>query len=189
MDRVLVVSGTEKGHRFFAELMAAHGDYRLRGAGSGAEARRILAEDSFDQVIVNAPLPDEFGHDLALRAAEATAAGVILVVRGELADEVAARVEDFGVFVIAKPISRALFYQALRLTQAAHKRVMGLRTENEKLQVKIEEIRLVDRAKCVLIQVLGFTESEAHHYIEKQAMDLRLPRREIAERILRTYES
>ena len=121
--------------------------------------------------------------------AQQSAAGVLLIVKGALADEVSARVEDFGVFVLPKPISRALFFQAVKLAQAAHLRMMGLRSENEQLQVKIAEIRLIDRAKCVLIQYQNMTEQQAHRYIEKQAMDLRMTRREIAEEILKTYES
>ena len=31
------------------------------------------------------------------------------------------------------------------------------------------------------------TEAEAHRYIEKQAMDLRLSRKEVAENIIHTY--
>ena len=58
-----------------------------------------------------------------------------------------------------------------------------------KLQKKIEEIRLVDRAKCVLIQYLNMTEAEAHRYIEKQAMDMRKTKKTIAENILNTYDS
>ena len=50
-------------------------------------------------------------------------------------------------------------------------------------------MRLVDRAKCTLVQYLGFTEAQAHRYLEKQAMDMRMTRREVAEEILRTYET
>ena len=66
---------------------------------------------------------------------------------------------------------------------------MVLQRENVKLQQKIEEIRLVDRAKCCLIQYLNMTEAQAHRHIEKQAMDTRRTRREVAEGILQTYES
>ena len=65
---------------------------------------------------------------------------------------------------------------------------MGLRNENFKLQSKIEEIRLVNRAKCVLIQYLKLTEPQAHRYIEKQAMDTRQTKKDVAEKILKTYE-
>ena len=83
---------------------------------------------------------------------------VLLLVKNELVDDVSVRVEDFGVFVLGKPLSRPLFYQALKLAQSAHKRMMGLRQENQRLQNRIEEIRRIDRAKCVLIQSLGMTE-------------------------------
>ncbi|MPN40452.1 hypothetical protein SDC9_187989 [bioreactor metagenome] len=66
--------------------------------------------------------------------------------------------------------------------------MMGLQKENRKLQTTIEEIRLIDRAKCALIQCLLMTEPQAHRYLEKQAMDLRLTKREVAENILKTYE-
>ena len=56
-------------------------------------------------------------------------------------------------------------------------------------QKKIEEIRVVNRAKLILIQVLKMTENQAQHYIEKQSMDLRQSRLVTAENILRTYES
>ena len=65
---------------------------------------------------------------------------------------------------------------------------MNLENENQKLQKKIEEIRIVDRAKLILIQVLKMTEPQAQRYIEKQSMDLRQTRLTTAENILRTYE-
>ena len=52
---------------------------------------------------------------------------------------------------------------------------------------KMEEIRLVNRAKWLLIEKLTMTESDAHRYIEKQAMDQCVSRREIAKGIIQTY--
>ena len=66
---------------------------------------------------------------------------------------------------------------------------LGKISVNIKLeQSKIEEIRLVDRAKCMLIQYLSMTESQAHRYIEKQAMDRRVTRGEVARSILGLYD-
>ncbi len=63
---------------------------------------------------------------------------------GEIADSVAEKVEDDGVFVVPKPLSRVLFMQALRMTRAARSRLSGLQNENRRLQKRIEDIRLVD---------------------------------------------
>ena len=48
----------------------------------------------------------------------------------------------------------------------------------------MEEIRLVNRAKWLLIEQLKMTEAEAHRHIEKQAMDRCVTRRAVAEDIL-----
>ncbi len=169
-------------------LLAARHMQQYTAAKSGAEARRMLLDGSFDLVVINAPLSDEFGHELASWASQTSTAGVLLLVRSELADDLSARVEDDGVFVVPKPVNRPFFYQALKLVAASRRRMLSLEQQNIKLQQKIEEIRLVDRAKCILIEVLKLSEGQAHRYIEKQAMDMRITRREVAENILKTYE-
>ena len=188
MNRTLVVSSSAAGAQLVQELLPARDYSPVVVAGGGAEARRFCAESDFDLVIINAPLSDEFGHDLAVNVASQSAAGVVILVKNERADEVAARVETAGVFVIPKPVSRPFFFQAMRLVDVSHRRMLGLQRENRRLRTSIEEIRLIDRAKCALIQCLLMSEPHAHRYIEKQAMDLRCPKRQIAENILKTYE-
>jgi len=51
----------------------------------------------------------------------------------------------------------------------------------------MEEVRLISRAKCVLIQYLNMNEAQAHKYIERQAMDMRIAKKAVAENILNTY--
>ena len=56
------------------------------------------------------------------------------------------------------------------------------------LEEKMREIKIVNRAKWTLINSLNMSEDDAHRYIEKQAMDRCVSKREIAEEILRTYK-
>ncbi len=67
-------------------------------------------------------------------------------------------------------------------------RIVGLKEENRDLNKKLEDLKIIDRAKIALIQRLGYTESEAHKHIERQAMNLRVSKREVAVSILKTYE-
>ena len=67
-------------------------------------------------------------------------------------------------------------------------RLRGLEKKNATIEEKMEEIRLVNRAKWLLIGELNMTEQEAHRYIEKQAMDRCVTKRAIAEQILSTYK-
>ena len=189
MESVLIISSSDKSLNFLFDLLKATSYSQITIAKSGGEARRLVNQNDYDIVIINTPLSDEFGHELALSVTEKSNSGIILMVRNEIADDISAKVEKFGVFVVAKPISLPFFHQALKLVSASRQRMMGLETKNIALKSKIEEIRLVDRAKCVLIQYLNMTEPQAHRYIEKQAMDMRQTKREIAQCILKTYET
>ncbi len=186
MERILIVSATDKTHETLTKFLASCGvqPSQTVKAFSGSEARRALVDGEFGLILVNAPLPDEFGHELAQDAAQKTIAGVILMVKAEASDAVAGTVEEDGVFVISKPISRALFSQALHMAHATQARLSRLLNENRRLQKRIEDIRFVDRAKCLLIECCSMTEPEAHAYIERQAMDRRLSKRKIAEQII-----
>ncbi len=189
MGRTLIVSQTEKGVAYFTEMLQAASDDSIVASPSCGEARRLLFERDFDLVIINAPLRDESGEQLARHLASKAVSQVILVVKSELFDAVSAVCEDDGVLVVAKPINRAIFWSALKLAKSTQSRLRRMREENSKLKQKIEDIRIVDRAKYILISYLSMSEQEAHRYMEKQAMDMRTSKRAVAEGILTTYES
>lgn len=187
VDSVLIVSNTGSTMGIISDFMQSEKIDRISTAQNGAQARRSISDSDFELIIIDTPLPDEMGDELAVTAAEKTTAGVILIVDHGMVYEIEERVEDFGVFSLSKPTTADFFYQAAKLLCASRRRMQNLENENLRLQKKIEEIRLVDRAKLVLIQVLKMTEPQAQHYIEKQSMDLRQTRQITAENILRTY--
>ena len=186
---VLVVSSGQKINDFLCEVLEPATYSPVVFAKSGGEAGNILITQSFDLIIINAPLSDEFGSDLALKITENSVSAVILIVKSELYDEVSDQVEQFGVLAVSKPTTRAVFMQVLRMSIATLERLRRLEKENKKLSLKLDEIKLVNRAKWVLIEYLKMSEPQAHRYIEKQAMDMRITKREVAESIIRNYES
>lgn len=189
MGRALIVSAGNSANEYLSQHLAALGYVRPMIIPSGAEARRRMLEIDFELIAVNAPLPDEFGHELCMDAMEKTNAGVILLAKATEAEQIAARVGEYGVIVLSKPFSNALFVQVVRMAAAGNHRLARLRAENVRLQEKIAQIRLVSRAKCCLIEKKGMTEADAHRYIEKQAMDTRRGRSEIAQEILDSLDS
>lgn len=189
MDSALIVSYFEKNNQDLCRILAEASVTDITVSSTAAEARRMLIDRDFDLVIVNTPLPDEFGESLARHIAEKRISEVILLVKAELFDEISYRVEEYGIITIAKPIGKTILWNALKIALATHRRIKLIQNENKKLVQKIEDIRVVDRAKCILISQLSFTEPEAHRYIEKQAMDLRMTKRKVAEEILKMYES
>lgn len=188
VESVLLVCSTDKGTAAMVDLLKSTGYPHLHSAKNGMEARRLTAINHYDLIVINAPLTDEFGSELAANLVEATGAGLLLLVKNDMVDEVYHRLERYGVLVVGKPINRAFFYQTLRFIEAANRRVMGLQNQNEKLVNRIEEIRLVDRAKCLLMEQEHLTEAQAHRKLEKDAMDQRKTRRVLAEEIIQKYQ-
>ena len=178
---VLLVSASQKFTQDVLPLLPERSFSPVVKAADVSSARRCLLERSFDLLIINTPLPDEFGTRL-------TQSGVLLLVRAEQYPDVSARVGASGVMTLQKPTNPAIFSSTLRLLCATRERLRRMEQKTATLEEKMEEIRLVNRAKWILIDQLKMTENEAHKFIERQAMDRSVTRRTIAENILATYK-
>ncbi len=185
---VLLVSAAEKFNTATLPLLPSTDYWPVTVVGSVAEARRRLVDTAFDLILVNAPLPDDMGVDFAVEACAESDAGVLLLVRGELYEETFYKVLSSGVITLSKPTSTQTLSHTLRTLCAVRERLRGMRRHQATVEEKIEELRLVNRAKWLLIECLHMTEPEAHSHITRQAMEQRLSKREVAENIIRTYQ-
>lgn len=186
---VLIVSSSQKVNIFLSELLPTDKFSPILTVSTAGEARRLLVDRDIDIVVINSPLSDDFGVELAIEASEDLNCGVLIFVKAELQDNISERVEGCGILTLSKPVSRQLVYQSMNLLVAARQKIKALEEKTSTLQGKMEEIRLVNRAKLLLIEHLKMSEPEAHRYIEKTAMDACVKRRKIAEDIIRTYEN
>ena len=185
--RVLVADSGVKIYDYISQSLPRRDYDPILRAGDAGEARRMLLNAPVDIVIINTPLKDDFGTELALDLADGSA-GVLLLVKNELYDQICYKVEDSGVLTLGKPTSRQGFYSAVKLLTAMTARLSKLEKANHTLQEKMADIRVVNRAKWLLIEHHHMKEQDAHYFIEKQAMDTRLSRREVAENIIRSYD-
>lgn len=186
--RVLIVSASDSITNSIMPLLPMTDYWPVISVRSVSEARRKIVDCEFDIVLINAPLPDDFGMRLAIDICSNSGAGVLLLVKNDLFEEVYAKVVSYGVITLAKPTNMQMVSQNLRILCATRERMRKMEAKQATVEEKIEEIRLVNRAKWLLIESLHMTEPEAHRYIEKQSMDLRISKREVAENIIRTYQ-
>ena len=185
---ILVVSPAEKFNTAIKSMLPEAEFTPIKFAKSVGEAKRKILDRDFDIVLINSPLPDEFGMRLAIDLCSESAMGTLLFVRSELYDDIYSKVTDYGVLTISKPTSAAIIMQSIRLLCGTRERLRRMEKKTASVEEKIEEIRLVNRAKWILIDELKMTETDAHRYIEKQAMDRCVTRREIAKGIIQTYK-
>ncbi len=184
---VLVVSQTDKLYEFFKKILPQNQFSPILSVHSGGEARRFLVNRPVDIVVINAPLKDVSCTDLAINLSQDFSVGVLLMVKSEVYDQVTYQVEDYGVLTMSRPCTSKEIFQSMKLLMATQARLRKLERKTANLEEKMEEIRLVNRAKGLLMDNLKMTEAEAHRYIEKAAMDNCEKKSVIAKNLIKTY--
>ena len=138
-------------------------------------------------VIVNAPLEKEFGLELAVNALT-YGCGVIITAPQKICGDIASKIGNRDIFILPKPFNHITLLQTIRFVALTKINNDFLKTEKEQLESKLRETKLIDRAKCVLVEYLRISEKDAHRQIQKRAMDMRTTQAEIAKDIIKTYE-
>lgn len=184
---VLVVSTGEKLNAALRSMLPEARYDPVLFVSSLSAARRHIGAHAFDHVIINSPLPDGDGSRFAMDVSSAPGSVVLLLIRAEQLPDLSAKVVECGVFTLSKPLNRTLLTVCLSWMSSARERLRRLEKKTVSFEEKMEEIRLVNRAKWLLISERGMDEPTAHRYIEKQAMDRCVPKRQVAEEILKAY--
>ncbi len=185
---VLLVSAAKKVNTALMTYFSGERFDTVTVVDSAARARRRMADRDYDMVIINSPLSDEFGRTLAMDVCTDSDRVALLIVRSDMYAEISNALTSHGVLVAKRPMEHAVMEQLLDVMCSVRERLRGIRKRTVSLEEKMGEIRLVNRAKWALIKSCQMTEEDAHRYIQKQAMDLCISKREAAESILRTYE-
>ena len=184
---VLVVCASEQFNRALPELFPLPAFSPVNVVSNVSAAKRAVAERDFDFVIINSPLPDNTGIGFAVDTSASSSTVVLFLARTEQYLDAYDKLAEHGVFLMRKPFSRSMFEVAAGWLVSARERVRKTEKKTLSIEEKMNEIRLVNRAKWLLISELKMTEPDAHRYIEKQAMDSCVQKRQIAEEIIKTY--
>ena len=138
---VLLVSAAQSFNNSIMNLLPMTDYWPVNTVDSVAAARRALLERSYDIVIVNAPLPDDFGSRLAIDICTGSGAAVLLMVKSELYNDVYSKVMEYGVFTLSKPTSSQLVEQFLKILCTTRERMRKLEEKLQSEEDKIAEIR------------------------------------------------
>ena len=184
---VLLVSSSASVTASLCSLLPGSVYYPVHKTNNVSAAKRAMTETSYDIVIINAPIPKENCTEFAIDIGKKPNTVVLLLTSRELHAEIYETMIDHGIFTLAKPFSKQTFEISLEWLSAVRERIRSTEEKTTSLEKKMEEIRLVNRAKWLLINEMKMDEPQAHKYIEKQAMDRCITKREVAEMLIKTY--
>ena len=184
---VLIVSASQKFNDALPELFPLPVFSPVTIVSNISAAKRAVSERDFDIVLINSPLPDDSGVRFSIDTVNEYNTVVLFLCRTEQYDELYERLAMHGIFMMQKPASKAIFQTAAGWLISARERIRKTEKKTLSIEEKMNEIRLVNRAKWLLISAVKMTEPDAHRFIEKQAMDRCIGKRQVAEEIIKTY--
>ena len=161
---ILIVSATDSFTSAIGVLFPESRYTPIHNATTINVAKRMIAERSYDFVIINSPLSDDIGTRFAIDTCTLKHTAVLLLVKADIH----ATIHD-------------------KVAESMRERLRQFEKKSVSIEEKMAEIRIVNKAKWLLISELKMSESDAHRYIEKQAMDQCITKRSIAEDIIKTY--
>ncbi len=187
MTSALIVSSSDEMLENISLVSKEYGIDSI-SISDGVDTRTLFEHNTYDVVILNLPLKTEAGLELIAYISKKTQSSIIVLVPQKLYDEAYKKIGFTGAYILARPVNKQIIIQALRFVMNVRSKEAELNNAISDLENKLHDAKLIDRAKCVLIQYLRITEAEAHRQIQKRAMDQRASLASVAQDILRTYE-
>jgi response regulator NasT len=184
---ILIVCSKPELIKELRTLMLQQGYTAAEYSVSANEARRKLDFFEPELILINAPLQDELGIDLVLDIADKTDAGIIILAKHEHLEEMQYKLEKVGALILPKPINKTTLLQTARFAAQSRKSLKGLKLQNDDLEKRINDRKVIEKAKWILVDKMNMTEPQAHRYIQKRAMDTRISQIKVAEEIISSF--
>lgn len=165
--------------------MLAEGGYDVVGqAGDGEQGVRLVRALRPDLVLMDVKMPVLDGISAAEQLSAESIAPIVLLTAFSQPDIVeralAAGVQGF----VVKPFSRGDLLPAIEIARARFAEVAGLRTGVADLEDRLAARKVVERAKSILQGRFGWDEPTAFAWLQRTAMDRRVPMVDVARTVL-----
>ncbi len=195
--RALAAARNEAGASTIEKVLrgaASREELQISQACTMSQVRQKISpysgSENVDILVLKFPLEDETGIEQILdMAGKNTHLQTILMVRREAYDQIAYRCRNSQIFVMCQPVQLQIMSGALRFMLSVSRGFAEQDDEMMRLRRKLSEIGYITKAKCLLIQYRSMSEEDAHHYLERKAMNRCVSKKEIALEIIDSVET
>ena len=178
MYRIVVAEDETLIRMDLVEMLTESGYQVVAQAINGQEAITLATEHKPDLIILDVKMPILDGISAAEQLINICP---VLMLTAFSQKELVERARDSGVMAyVVKPFTINDLLPAIEISISRHRQMKTLESEVADLYERLETRKLLDRAKGILMEALNLTEPEAFSWIQKTAMDRRIPMKEVA---------
>ncbi|TML83767.1 MAG: response regulator [Actinobacteria bacterium] len=183
--RVLVAEDDPVVALGLAERLRSLGHEPIGPAGDGAQAIEMARASLPDLYLFDIEMPEVDGLEAATRLAGDGLRRPVVVVTGVEDPGLIERSIASGVSAyLMKPIDSRELDAAIRLAAARHAEYRELEAEVDRAQQALEDRKLVERAKGLLMSALDLSEQDAFRRLQLTARERNLRLADVAARIV-----
>jgi two-component system, response regulator PdtaR len=174
---------------YFQQILPLLGHTVVGAAETGRELIELCAKTNPDLVITDIKMPDMDGIDAALQIYRKAAMPVILVSAYHDPELIRRAEADHIMAYLVKPIKQADLEPAISLATRRFEQFQELRKETSDLKQALEDRKIIERAKGILMKKAGLDENDAFRRLQKLASEKNRKLIEIAQIILTAEEA
>ena len=183
--RIVVADDDPMVRQFFRDTLEQGPRYQVVGeAADGAEMVRTVLEQKPDIVVFDIHMPSLDGLEALQRIYEQQIVAAVAITADRDLELVRRAMEEQVLAYLVKPVEAHQLAPALQVAWARFQELRNLSTENTSLRQTLENRKIVERAKGVLMKRQRLTEADAYRRIQRSAMNRRQTMIAIAQGIL-----
>lgn len=187
-NRVFIATPCPKTRRELKQLLYRNNYTPIGEASQAGEALRFIRAQTPDLVILDSLLPGMDSLEVAAILEEDQISPVILLIPS-WNQQLVMRAQRTWVFAfLVKPITEQNLWPALETARASFIKIRERDKQIKTLQESLEERKMVEKAKGIMVKELGIDEEAAYQRLRKYSMDQGLPMVNVAQRVLRYYQ-
>lgn len=183
--RVLLLSNNSSFNKVIKEIFPT---FIFTDCENVSNGQRLVLENNYDFIIINASIKEELGHQFAIDCSVNKMNTVLYIISEDLYNKYNDTMTKNGVFVLSKPLSKRQLIQSINHLICTREKIRMYENKIHSLDARIRQMRLINQAKCLLMSERVMSEEQAHHYIEKYAMDHCITKNEAALLIINQYK-
>jgi AmiR/NasT family two-component response regulator len=153
-------------------------------AADGESALRLARSVPIDVALLDISMPLLDGLSVASELTAAGTCAVVVVTAFSQREVVARAVEAGAMAYVVKPFTPADLAPAIELARTRFAELRALQDNVGELTDRLAARKVIEQAKAALVTAYGMSEADAFRFLQKKAMDDRVPMAAVAEQVL-----
>jgi two-component system, response regulator PdtaR len=187
--RIAVADDEPDMRDYFRKCLTRLGHQVVAVAANGNELLEKCRATAPDLVITDIKMPDMDGIEAAGRLCQSHPVPVILISAYHDADLISRSLSGHVMAYLVKPVKKADLETTLALAVRRYKEFTALQQQATDLRQALEDRKVIERAKGILMKRAGLDEADAFRRLQKLASDKNLKLVKIAEMIVTAEEA